>query len=845
MVLVEIQEPSQSILWLQKLTQILQDKNKALKKSETLLKETQRIAHIGSWEIDLQNDKVSWSDELYRIYHEDPETFQPSLENSLSMLDDQDRKKMEQAFREAVETGERQHMIHTLHRRDGTTAEIELFGQAIFDEEGNAVKIVGSSIDITEQVQLQRENEELANLMQHSLYEIYILDYHTYRYLYVNDGAVFNLGYTREELLQMTVFDINPYLTMETVERLREKACKGESISNFSIHRRKDGSTYPVQASLQRITYKGREAYVIFDSDISELKKAEEKLADQYNILHSVLNATPDLIYFKDYKNLDGKYIGCNKAFESFLGKKREEIIGHDDLELYGQDKGALIKATDMEVMREGKSREENLWASYPDGHKVYLHTISTPFRDASGETRGILGISRDRTKNYLSEQALREQKEILSHQAHHDALTELPNRLFFKDKLGQAIARAKRDNGRFALLFLDLDQFKQINDSLGHDIGDKLLRIISGRLKDAIREEDTLVRFGGDEFIIIMENIKSPQAASTLAQKLIDSVQTPIQIKGYTLFITFSIGISLFPEDSQEPNDLLKYADTAMYKAKEDGRNTFQFYSADMTELAFERVVMETSLRQALARNEFLVYYQPQIDAVKQKVVGIEALVRWQHPTMGLVTPNHFIPLAEETGLITELDQYVIRTALKQVVEWNKQGIRPGKLALNLNANHLLNQNQNFITMLKKTMEELDFDPTWLEFEVTESQIMKYPEQSISRLKQISALGISIAIDDFGTGYSSLAYLKNLPGNKLKIDRSFIHDVVEDEEDAAITKAIIMLAKSLHLNVIAEGVETEEQKNFLMENGCNFLQGFYFGYPMNAEDMGEMLAAS
>jgi len=430
----------------------------------------------------------------------------------------------------------------------------------------------------------------------------------------------------------------------------------------------------------------------------------------------------------------------------------------------------------------------------------------------------------------------LLEQRNELHHQANYDSLTGLANRDLFNDRLEQAIEKSKRNSTKMALLFIDLDHFKEINDSHGHKIGDEVLKVVTKRFNKTIRREDTLARLGGDEFTVIIENLHQGQDASLLADKILKVLEKPIAIGNNEFYVLSSIGISIYPDDGSSPANLLKYADAAMYKAKDEGRNNFQYYCSEMTELAFERVAMETSLRVALKNEEFLVYYQPQVDGRSNRLIGIEALVRWQHPTMGLVLPTKFIPLAESTGLIVELDRFVMKTTMTQISKWYKDGLNPGVLAMNLSVIHL--QQKDFLTMFSNLIQETECKPEWLELEVTESQIMKNPEEAIKILNEISDIGIELAVDDFGTGYSSLSYLKKLPINKLKIDRSFVKDLPDDEEDIAITKAVIALAKSLNLRTIAEGVETKEQKEFLVENSCENIQGYFYAKPMSAFDM-------
>ncbi|WP_294869969.1 EAL domain-containing protein [Sulfuricurvum sp. RIFCSPLOWO2_12_FULL_43_24] len=433
----------------------------------------------------------------------------------------------------------------------------------------------------------------------------------------------------------------------------------------------------------------------------------------------------------------------------------------------------------------------------------------------------------------------LREQKNALQYQATHDALTGLANRILFTERLEHLIDKSKDNNTQMALLFVDLDHFKEINDSLGHEAGDKVLRIVTQRLNTTIHNKEALARFGGDEFTVIVEGKEQVEEAPLLADKILKILSEPIIVEHHELYVGCSIGVSLFPDNGDTAQDLLKYADAAMYAAKNEGRNNIRYYSSEMTARALERVVMDTSLRTALKNEEFIVYYQPQINGKTNTLVGMEALVRWQSPSIGLVSPAAFIPIAESTGLIVELDRFVMKSAMTQMAQWYKEGLNPGILAMNLTIKQL--QQKDFIDYFKNLITETGCKVECLELEVTEDQIMTNPDEAIDILKQLSATGVKIAVDDFGTGYSSLSYLKKLPINKLKIDQSFISGLPNNEEDAAIAKAIVALAQSLNLEIIAEGVETLEQKEFLVQNGCENIQGYLYSKPIPADKMKEV----
>ncbi|MEA3372766.1 MAG: EAL domain-containing protein [Campylobacterota bacterium] len=446
------------------------------------------------------------------------------------------------------------------------------------------------------------------------------------------------------------------------------------------------------------------------------------------------------------------------------------------------------------------------------------------------------IALSLEIKKRYEMQEKLQRQKELLDYQAHHDHLTGLPNRTLFIDRLEQAIKHNQRQETQVALLFIDLDHFKQINDSMGHDAGDRVLKILAKRLEEQIRKGDTLARLGGDEFTLILDSIQEMKVIVGIIQKLLECTKDVIMIDEQELYVTLSIGITIYPYDGITVKALLKNADAAMYKAKEDGRNTYQYYTPEMTKKAVERIVMEGNLRQAIAKEELLVYYQPQYSGIDDSIIGMEALVRWNHDNKGAILPDKFIPLAEDTGLIVEIDRWVMETSIRQFAQWYEAGLNPGKLSLNLSMKQL--HKSDCIDLLKSLLEKYGFCENWLTFEITEGRIMKNPEAAIATLEEIRALGVTLAIDDFGTGYSSLSYLKRLPIDTLKIDRAFIKELPDDEEDEAISKAIIALGKSLKLNVIAEGVETLEQKTFLVEQGCHLIQGYYYARPLPADEI-------
>jgi len=567
-------------------------------------------------------------------------------------------------------------------------------------------------------------------------------------------------------------------------------------------------------------------------TDITEEKELQLKYSQQAQILEQI-NDSVILI------GLDGTIKSWNRGSEKLLGHRADAMIGKPFTSLFTEEcKDAYDEAVEI-LGEKNEYKSEAMLRKNADG-PVYVSLSISVLRDEEGRTVGYVSYAHDITERKKAEALLIEQKNILRFQAHHDALTRLPNRVLFFDRLEQSIRKTERMEKGFALFFIDLDKFKHINDSLGHGIGDRVLRVVAKRIEETIRQEDTLARLSGDEFTVIMEDLQHPEDASILAEKILDILQRPMYIDEYTLYITGSIGISLYPQDAADAESLLKYADTAMYKAKENGRNTFQFYASEMTEYALERMAMKTSLKEAIGKEELILHYQPQIDARSDRVIGLEALVRWKHPQRGLLTPDKFMALAEETGLIVDIDRWVMRAAMRQVSAWHREGLLSDVLALNISIKQL--EGYNFFNEVATCLEKFDFKPNWLELEIPEGQVMKNHTETIARLEKLSAMGIGISIDDFGTGYSSLSLLKRLPINRLKIDKSFIEYIPYNEEDVAIVKAIIALANSLKLDIIAEGVETDAQRTFLLENGCSKIQGFYYSKPLSSEQMKHFL---
>jgi diguanylate cyclase (GGDEF)-like protein len=476
----------------------------------------------------------------------------------------------------------------------------------------------------------------------------------------------------------------------------------------------------------------------------------------------------------------------------------------------------------------------------WPEGKIRHVHGQSQVVRNGKGKPVRITGTVHDVTDRLQTEAKLRENEARLNYLAYHDALTALPNRLLFQDRFEHAIAKARRSRRQVAILFMDLDQFKKVNDSLGHELGDRLLRDVAERLRRCAREGDTLARLGGDEFVLLLEDVKGGNAVAAVAKKVSACLSETFQVGGFQLYTTASIGISLYPENGDNIEELMKCADVAMYRAKDRGRNNFQFYTSDMNARAQDLLFLENGLRRALERNELELYYQPQLDMLSRQYFGTEALLRWNHPERGLLLPADFLPLAEETGLIIAISEWVLHTACRQNKSWQEEGFQP--LAVAVNITPRMFQQPELLRMVGQALEKSGLEPHFLELEITESMIMENVESAIHSMEQLKRMGVGLAIDDFGTGYSSLSCLRQLPIKKLKIDRVFVNDISENPNDAAIAASVIALAHSMNLGVIAEGVETQEQLRYLHERGCLQGQGFLFSRPLPVKDLEKFL---
>ncbi len=565
------------------------------------------------------------------------------------------------------------------------------------------------------------------------------------------------------------------------------------------------------------------------EAEVSERKRAEKEL----QLAASVFEHSMDGIMVTDAQ---ARILSVNPAFTDITGYTRQEALGQTPRLLRSGRHPKEFYESMWRALRQAAMWQGEIWNRRKNGEIYPEWRNISVVRDAQGKVRRYISIFADITDKKLSE-------ERIYRLAHYDVLTGLPNRSLFEERLSQALIAARRQRRKAAVLYLDLDRFKLINDTLGHPAGDQFLQQVGARLKSCLRAGDVVARLGGDEFVLVLADLETGDHIASTATRVLDSVAKPMTIMDEEVCVTVSIGISVYPDDSEDAETLLKNADTALYRVKDQGKNSYSFYTDEMNAAAVERLAIEGQLRKAIDENELSLHYQPRVDAESGCILGMEALLRWKHPRLGNMSPDKFIPIAEDTGLIIPIGKWVLRTACEQYRQWQLQGIAPPVISINLSSRQF--RDPALLKDIQAIVSASEVEPASFELELTETCLMERPAETIGMLHSLKAIGFSISVDDFGTAYSSLSYLKRFPVDKLKVDRSFIRDIPDDTDDIEITRAIISMAQSLSLGVVAEGVETELQLQFVSSLGCREVQGFYFSPAVCAAEAGAMLAGS
>ncbi|AWI75737.1 GGDEF domain-containing protein [Parazoarcus communis] len=682
----------------------------------------------------------------------------------------------------------------------------------------------------------------LMGLLSNELSGVYVIQGD--RFIFVNQRLADLFGYTPEVLCagmgptQLIAPAYQPLAKREIDRRL-----SGEVKSSFFNFEgvRSDGSRLDVEVFGVATTFSGKPAIIGILLDVSERCKAERAVADQLRFIEQLVDTIPSPVFFKDES---GRYLGCNAAFEDYLGQTRDQIIGRSVYDISPKDLADRYFAADEALFRQGGKQTYEASIAYADGTRHDVVFNKATFNNARGELGGLVGVMLDISERKRMEQAV-------WHEANYDALTGLPNRRLFHDRLREEVKRSQRGGGRFAQLFIDLDRFKEVNDTLGHDLGDKLLVEAAARISKSVRTSDTVSRLGGDEFVVIAPGIADKNAAGAIAQHIIEQMQMPFDLDGKLAYVSASIGIAFYPDDSTEMDTLLGYADQAMYAAKAQGRNGFCYFAQPMQVSAMQRLQTGNDLRSAVKAEQLVVHYQPIVDLSDNRIVKAEALVRWLHPVRGLLGPDEFIPVAEDIGVISEIGQWVFERAMQMASRWHAlRGLKADadtaeagiQISVNMSPRQFMSgSSAGWIEHLRQH----GLPASALAVEITEGLLLDTRPVVIEALMAFRDAGVQVSIDDFGTGYSAMSYLKKFDIDYLKIDRSFVRDLTTDASDLAIAEAMIVMAHKLGMKVVAEGVETAAQRDLLRSAGCDYAQGYLFSRPLDEEAFARLLETS
>lgn len=808
-------------------------KEHLLKKNDVLLHESQRMAKLGYWELNHVNGNLDWSDETYKTFCIDPATNKPSYDLFLNVIHVEDKERVNKAFAESVRNKTPYDIVFKIVANDKIRV-VHAKCETSYDDDGNPLRSIGLQQDITE---LQEKDQKL--LMQDVLLR--------------ETQRIAKLGYWELDLVGDTlvwsdeiyrIFCLDPASSEPSYElfinkihpedRERVDVAFSESLKNKTpyniIHRIVTDEGVKIVHEQCETSYDGDGNPLRALGLVQDITERVNNL-DELRLAATMFKAHAGILITET----DGTILRVNPAFEEMTGYSSSELVGNNPRMLQsGKQSKEFYNKIWGKVAKDGTWQGE-LWNKRKDGALYAEWLTLTAVNDDVGEVTHYVGTSQDITER-------KEAESQIEYLAYHDDLTDLANRRLLHDRLRQNIASCKRHNEFGAVLLLDLDRFKDLNDSLGHSVGDEILRQVASRLKEIVREDDTVARLGGDEFVVVLSSVGNDISTigvkvQAIAEKIRISLLQPYKQKNGQCYSTVSIGISLFPEKTENIDDIIKHADTALYRAKAQGRNTSCFYKPSMQIEVDAKLAIGDGLRKALENKEFILYYQPQVND-RHELLGAEALIRWQHPEQGMIPPDRFIPVAEDTGLILDIGLWVLQEAARQVAEWHAAGIcKQDMLRLSVNVSPRQFRQPDFAAQVLSVFEHAGVSPDCIELEVTESMLMDDLDDIVKKMKELRRHGIRISIDDFGTGYSSLAYLKQLPLDQLKIDQSFIRDITSDDNDGVVVETIIAMASHLGLGVIAEGVENQRQLDFLIEKGCKAFQGYYFSQALSVDD--------
>ena len=816
----------------------------ALRQSEEKYRTIIENIEDGYVELDLKGNFIFFNDAIIKMHG------YRSIEllklNYRDIMDEENAKRIYERYHNVFTTGvPEKEFEYEIITKDGRRKILETSISLTKNAAGRIVSFRGIVRDRTEHKQAESQRESALEALRQSeekyrsilenieegFFEVDLAG----NFTFFNNSTCLLLGYSREEMAGINYRQYTDEENAKKVFQIFNSVYKTSvTAKEFDwLIIRKDGTKRYVEAtiSLKKDPSGQPSGFQGFTHDVTERKQSEEALRQSEEKYRSILQNIQEAYFEVD---LIGNFTFFNDSLCRITGCSKEELTGANYTRFSDKENSKNVFLAFNKVYSTGDATEGFDWLIIrKDGTKRYIEASVSLKKDSSGKPLGFKGVIRD-----ISERKRIEQE--LNYMATHDALTGLPNRLMFSQLLNQSIQSAKRNKKQSAIFFIDLDRFKIINDTLGHEAGDQLLQEIAKRFRQSLRAVDVVGRLGGDEFIILIDDFMNMNQVKKVAHKILATAIKPMVLMGEECRVTASIGVSIYPKDGQDEQSLMKNADIAMYFAKEEGKNNVQFYSKNIHSHSNERLSIETNLRMAMERKEFSLEYQARLDFKTGDITGVEALLRWNNSFLGSVTPTQFIPVAEETGLIVPIGRWVLKTACAQNVAWQRQGLPPVCMAVNLSLRQLLDD--NLLEDIKTVLKETGMEANLLELEITESMVMHNPSRLISLLTKIKEMDVRLAIDDFGTGYSSLAHIKHFPIDTLKVDRSFIRNIPQDSEDKAITEAIISMGKTLSLTVVAEGVETEEQENFLREHVCDEMQGFYFSKPISADHFADLL---
>ncbi|UVJ42676.1 PAS domain S-box protein [Pseudomonas sp. LS1212] len=806
----------------------------ALKDSQERLDLALDSAQLGTWDWHIPSGMLYGSARAAQLHGLAPMPFHESFEAFFEGVPDEERNTMRQAYRSLREGPAGNYQVtYRIALENGASRYIESRARLYRDEQGNPLRMAGTLLDITDQVEreqrLTSSEEKFASLFQASPDPICVTRQETGQFIEINPAFTQTFGWTAEEVINHSAEEIGFWAgSAKRLQRI-EQVIRDQALNNVAVTvNHKNGNSLTCVISRRLITVENQPCSVITLRDITQQQRAEAALKASEEKFAKAFHSSPDAITLTDRET--GRYLEVNDGFCRLTGYRADEVIGRTvhEIGIWADEKQRTFLLHDLQ--ENGRVHHREMIGRNKRGEILTVEVSVEPL--TVNESPCLLMTARDVSQ-------LKNAQAQIRHLAYHDPLTNLPNRALLMDRLSQQIALLKRHNLRGALLFLDLDHFKHINDSLGHPVGDTVLKIITARLEASVRMEDTVARLGGDEFVVLLSGLEGSrsqvaQQVRTLADTLRELLAEPMSLDGQRLQVTPSIGVALIPDHGSTPADLLKRADIALYKAKDSGRNTTQMFHSTMQKAASERLQMESDLRQAMTRGELNLHFQPQVDARDSRIVGAEVLLRWYHPQLGQQAPAQFIRVLEESGLILEVGSWILEEACGACAQLLNEGlIDASHFSLCVNISPRQFRQNDFAERVERSLKAYHLPCTILRLEITEGIVIQNLDDTINKMRALKKLGVSFAMDDFGTGYSSLTYLKRLPVDALKIDQSFIRDATQDPNDAEIVRAIVAMARSLDLAVIAEGVELSEQLEFLQQLGCHLYQGYLHSRPL------------